>query len=137
MNPESTAANVAPAIDVTNISSITSEPMFAGRKRGVARTRTRGLIVVVLIASAIAVDAPRRASLRWVRDTGLIASRFRRSIPRLKLVVSSVRFRVSPSGRGAPKISRPERSHRPDRQDHAPSLVLRRVRVRAARTALG
>ena len=32
MNPEKMAANVAVAISVTNISIITSEPMFAGRK---------------------------------------------------------------------------------------------------------
>ena len=32
MNPDNTAANVALAINVVNITSITSEPMFAGRK---------------------------------------------------------------------------------------------------------
>ena len=32
MNPENTAAKVAPAISVVNISSITSVPMLAGRK---------------------------------------------------------------------------------------------------------
>ncbi len=32
MNPENTAAKLAVAINVTNISIITSEPMFAGRK---------------------------------------------------------------------------------------------------------
>jgi hypothetical protein len=32
INPDSTAVNVALAINVVNISNITSEPMFAGRK---------------------------------------------------------------------------------------------------------
>jgi hypothetical protein len=41
---------------------------------GIARMLTLGLVLFgVLIASAIAANAPHTAGLRWVRDTGLIA----------------------------------------------------------------
>jgi ubiquinone biosynthesis protein len=42
--------------------------------KGIARTLTVGIVLVgVLIASALAANAPHAASLHWVRDTGLIA----------------------------------------------------------------
>jgi ubiquinone biosynthesis protein len=42
--------------------------------RGIARTLTLGLVLVgVLIASAIAANAPHAPSLRWLRDAGAIA----------------------------------------------------------------